>query len=142
MYSIRCPFAVGSESVRRLRARNRVIVVDFHAEAPEEKEALALFLDGSVSAVVGTHTHVQTADETILPQGTGFITDVGMTGPKNGVIGMKPDISVSRALTQIPYKMEVEDSDAVVSGVVVEIDAESGRCLSIRRVQRDVPSLG
>jgi len=142
MYNIRCPFAVGSEAARRLHSRSRVIVVDFHAEAPEEKEALSLYLDGSVSAVIGTHTHVQTADETILPRGTAFITDVGMTGPKNGVIGMKPEISVSRALTQIPYKMEVEDSDAVVSGVVVEVDTESGRTLSIQRVQRDVPALG
>jgi metallophosphoesterase (TIGR00282 family) len=142
MYSIRCPFAVGSELVRRLRNQTRVIVVDFHAEAPEEKEALGLYLDGSVSAVIGTHTHVQTADERILPHGTAYITDAGMTGPKNGVIGMKPDISLSRALTQIPYKMEVEDSEAVVNGIVVDIDTSSGRSLSIRRVSRDLPSLG
>lgn len=142
MYSIRCPFTVGSETVRRLRGRGSIVVVDFHAEAPEEKEALALFLDGSASAVIGTHTHVQTADERILPQGTAFITDAGMTGPKNGVIGMKPEVSLKRALTQIPYKMEVEDSATVVCGVVVELDPESGRALAIERLQRDVPSLG
>ena len=142
MYDIRCPFAVGAEAARRLRGRSQVILVDFHAEAPEEKEALALHLDGTVSAVVGTHTHVQTADETILPKGTAFITDAGMTGPKNGVIGMKPDISLNRALTQIPYKMEVEDSETVVAGVLVEVDAESGRSLAIRRVLHDVPALG
>ena len=142
MYSIRCPFVVGAEAVRKLRSQTPVVLVDFHAEAPEEKEALALYMDGSVSALVGTHTHVQTADERILPRGTACITDVGMSGPKNGVIGIKPAISINRVLTQIPYKMEVEDSDTVVSGVAVEIDTESGKALSIRRFVREVPALG
>jgi hypothetical protein len=142
MYNIRCPFSVGSDAAKRLRSQARVIVVDFHAEAPEEKEALGLYLDGMVSAVIGSHTHVQTADERILPRGTACMTDVGMTGPKNSVIGMKPDISIRRALTQIPYKMEVEDTDTMISGVLLEIDIDTGRSLSISRISRDVPPLG
>jgi metallophosphoesterase (TIGR00282 family) len=141
MYSLRCPFLVGSELVRRLRGQTRVIVVDFHAEDPEEKEALGLHLDGSVSAVLGTHTHVQTADEKLLPGGTAYITDIGMTGPRTGVIGMKRDVSLKRALTQIPFKMEVEQSETSLSGVLLEIDSESGRCLAIQRVFRELPPL-
>jgi calcineurin-like phosphoesterase len=128
---------VGSELARKLRGRAKVIIVDFHAESPEEKEALALHLDGSVSAVLGTHTHVQTADERILPGGTAYIGDVGMTGPKLGVIGMKKEISIRRSLTQIPIKMEVENSDGVIMGVLVEVNPEDGRALSIQRIAQD-----
>jgi metallophosphoesterase (TIGR00282 family) len=142
MYSIRCPFKVGESLIRQLGKKAKVIVVDFHAELPEEKEALALHLDGKVSAVVGTHTHVQTADEKILPGGTAYITDTGMTGPAGGVIGMKRDISIKRSLMQIPYKMEVEDSAAVVMGVLLTIAVDSGKALSIERIRRDLPDLG
>jgi metallophosphoesterase (TIGR00282 family) len=141
MYSIRCPFKVGESLIRQLGKKAKVIVVDFHAELPEEKEALALHLDGKVSAVVGTHTHVQTADEKILPGGTAYITDTGMTGPAEGVIGMKRDISIKRSLMQIPYKMEVEDSAAVVMGVLLTIAVDSGKALSIERIRRDLPNL-
>ena len=141
MYSIRCPFKVGDSLIRQLGKKAKVIVVDFHAELPEEKEALALHLDGRVSAVVGTHTHVQTADEKILPGGTAYITDTGMTGPAEGVIGMKRDISIKRSLMQIPYKMEVEDSAAVVMGVLLTIAVDSGKALSIERIRRDLPDL-
>jgi len=141
MYSIRCPFKVGEILIRQLGKKAKVIVVDFHAELPEEKEALALYLDGKVSAVVGTHTHVQTADEKILPGGTAYITDTGMTGPAEGVIGMKRDISIKRSLMQIPYKMEVEDSAAVVMGVLLTIAVDSGKALSIERIRRDLPDL-
>jgi len=142
MYSIRCPFKVGERLIRQLGNKTKVIVVDFHAELPEEKEALALHLDGKVSAVVGTHTHVQTADEKILPGGTAYITDTGMTGPAGGVIGMKRDISIKRSLMQIPYKMEVEDSAAVVMGVLLTIAVDNGKALSIERIRRDLPDLG
>lgn len=141
MYSIRCPFKVGESLIRQVGKKTKVIVVDFHAELPEEKEALALHLDGKVSALVGTHTHVQTADEKILPGGTAYITDTGMTGPARGVIGMKRDISIKRSLMQIPYKMEVEDSAAVVMGVLLTIAVDSGRALSIERIRRDLPDL-
>ena len=113
-----------------------------HAELPEEKEALALHLDGKISALVGTHTHVQTADEKIFPGGTAYITDIGMSGPVSGVIGMKRDISIRRSLMQIPYKMEVEESAAVVMGVVLTVAVDSGKALSIERVRRDLPELG
>lgn len=134
MSNIRCPFAVGAELARKLRQRARIIIVDFHAESPEEKEALALHLDSQVSAVLGTHTHVQTADERILSGGTAFIGDVGMTGPREGVIGMKRDICLRRSLTQIPIKMEVDLSEAAINGVLLEIRPEDGRALSIQRV--------
>lgn len=142
MYSIRCPFKVGEGLVRQLGKKTKLIVVDFHAELPEEKEALALHLDGKISALVGTHTHVQTADEKILPGGTAYITDIGMSGPVSGVIGMKRDISIKRSLMQIPYKMEVEESAAVVMGVVLTVAVDSGKALSIERVRRDLPELG
>ena len=142
MYSIRCPFKVGEGLVRQLGKKTKLIVVDFHAELPEEKEALALHLDGKISALVGTHTHVQTADEKILPGGTAYITDIGMSGPVSGVIGMKRDISIRRSLMQIPYKMEVEESAAVVMGVVLTVAVDSGKALSIERVRRDLPELG
>ena len=90
---------------------------------------------------MGTHTHVQTADEKILPRGTAYITDIGMTGPLGGVIGMKRDVSIQRSLMQIPYKMEVEDSAAVVMGVLLTIAVDSGKALSIERIRRDLPDL-
>lgn len=141
MSSIRCPFTVGEALLRRLGKSTKVIVVDFHAELPEEKEALALYFDGKISALVGTHTHVQTADEKILPGGTAYITDIGMTGPLNGVIGMKREVSIRRSLMQIPYKMEVEDSAAVVMGVLLTVSVNSGKALSIERIRRDLPDL-
>lgn len=141
MSPIRCPFRVGESLLKRLRRQTKVTVLDFHAELPEEKEALALYLDGQVSAVIGTHTHVQTADEKILHGGTAYISDIGMTGPVNGVIGMKRDISIKRSLMQIPYKMEVEVSAAAIMGVLLAVDAESGRALSIQRINRELPDL-
>jgi len=142
MYNIRCPFEVGEALVRRLKRSARIVVVDFHAELPEEKEALGLFLDGSVSAVLGTHTHVQSADERILPQGTAFATDLGMTGPRDGVIGMKKEISLQRSLLQIPFKMEVDESTAVIMGVILGVDTDSGRATSIRRICETVAVTG
>lgn len=135
---IDCPFHVGKNILKKLKSRIRI--VDFHAEAPDEKEALAYYLDGSVSAVVGTHTHIQTADERILEKGTAFITDIGMTGPVNTVIGMDIPTAIKRALTQLPLKMEVPDEPAEIRGVLLRIDEETGKTLSIERVH-DVLSL-
>ena len=101
---------MASALLKQFRSRVKAAIVDFHAESVDEKEALALSLDGEVSAVVGTHTHVQTADERILPRGTAYITDIGMTGPVDSVIGMKKETAVSRSLTQMPLKMEVQNS--------------------------------
>ncbi len=134
MTNLQCPFLVGRDLVRKLRKRTPLIFVDFHAEATEEKEALGQYLDGEITALVGTHTHIQTADERILSKGTGYITDIGMTGPADSVIGIKKSIAVQRSLTQIPIKMEVAETAAMIQGVVIEADPKSGRTVSIRRV--------
>ena len=110
-----------------------LIFVDFHAEDAQEKEALAFFLDGKITALAGTHTHVQTADEKILPQGTAYITDLGMTGALHRVIGSNPEKSIERMLTQLPMKSEVSDDDGKIQGVIVKADVKSGKALSIRR---------
>jgi 2',3'-cyclic-nucleotide 2'-phosphodiesterase len=137
--NIRCPFRVGKEIVGRLRQKAKIVVIDFHAEWPEEKEALALYLDGQISALFGTHTHVQTADERILKQGTGYITDIGMTGPSNSVIGMTLHTALRKNLTQMPIKTEVENSSSSIMGVLLTVDPETGKCLEIQRVwERDI----
>ena len=134
---LRDPFAIGRQVLRQARGKARIAVVDFHAESVEEKEALAAWLDGEAAAVYGTHTHVQTADERILTRGTAYIGDLGMTGPKQGVIGMKREISIRRSLTQIPIKMEVENSDGVIMGVLIEVNPADGKALCIQRIAQD-----
>lgn len=136
MQPLRSPFEVGAEEVERLRRETPIIIVDMHAEATSEKAALAWYLDGRVSAVVGTHTHVQTADERILPQGTAFITDAGMTGPRDSIIGMEREGVLQRFLTLLPTRFEVASGPAQLNGVVVDVDAETGRALRIARVSR------
>ena len=131
----RCPFRVGREIATRLRQQTKLLIVDFHAEAPEEKEALALYLDSRCSVVFGTHTHVQTADERILPGGTGYITDVGMTGPRESIIGMSIATGIDRSRTQMPLRMEVEDRPAEICGILAELDVATGVCRSIARVR-------
>jgi metallophosphoesterase (TIGR00282 family) len=115
-----------------------LILVDFHAESSREKEALAYYLDGRASVVVGTHTHVQTADERVLPKGTAYITDLGMTGALDGVIGMDPKICLDRARNQVLYRMEVAapgtEGKTAVQGVLAEIDSETGKAVSIKRI--------
>ena len=135
MSDIDCPFTMGRDIVRKMRETTKVVIVDFHAEAPEEKEALAFHLDGLASVVVGTHTHIQTADERMLPGGTAYITDIGMIGPHSSVIGVDPDNAIRRSMTQMPLKMPVADNPAAINGVFVEIDAETGKALSISRVR-------
>ncbi|MDR1301325.1 MAG: YmdB family metallophosphoesterase [Treponema sp.] len=111
-----------------------LILVDFHAESTREKEALAYYLDGRVSLLVGTHTHVQTADERVLPQGTGYITDLGMTGVLEGIIGMDTRICLDRARNQVLYRMECALGAGVVQGIIAEIDAATGKAAWIQRV--------
>ena len=135
--TVDCPFRTGKEAVKRLREKCGIIIVDFHAEETEEKEALAFYLDGTVSAVVGTHTHVQTADERIYPGGTAYISDIGMTGPADSVIGSAKEVSMRRSLTQMPIKMEVSQTSAVIYGVKLEIDPETGRAQSIERISKE-----
>lgn len=128
-----CPFRKSQEILKKVKKSN-IKIIDFHAEDTMEKEALACYLDGKVSAVIGTHTHIQTADERILEGGTAYITDIGMTGPIDSVIGTKPDISIRRSLTQLPLKMEVAESEAMINGVLIKIDIDSEKALSIERI--------
>ena len=128
------PFAEVEKEVERLRKITNIILVDFHAEATSEKEAMGYFLDGRVSAVFGTHTHVQTADERILGGGTGYITDLGMTGPAHSVLGMDVKIIVDRFVTGLPQKFEIAQGKGQFNGCIFEIDDESGKCIGIERI--------
>lgn len=134
MVPIDCPFQVGLSLVRKLRKQAKIIIVDFHAESTQEKEALALYLDGQASVVVGTHTHVQTADERILPGGTGYITDLGMTGPLESVIGSVPGIAIERQLTQMPLRNKILDAQPYLQGIVCSINPETGQTVSLSRI--------
>ncbi|HYV43376.1 MAG TPA: TIGR00282 family metallophosphoesterase [Myxococcaceae bacterium] len=133
------PFTVGLQAVEELRKETACILVDMHCEATSEKNAMGAFLDGKVSAVVGTHTHVQTADERILPGGTAFITDVGMVGPLDSVIGIRKELSIERFLSQRPTGYEVAKNLVYLQGVVVDIDDQTGKARSIERVREQLP---
>ncbi|PYJ07976.1 MAG: TIGR00282 family metallophosphoesterase [Verrucomicrobia bacterium] len=128
------PFPCAAAEVERLRRTTNLIFVDFHAEATSEKVALARMLDGRVSAVIGTHTHVQTADEQIFPGGTAFLCDAGFTGPHESVIGRQIEPIIRRFLTSVPQKFEVADGRVLLQGAVIEIDGDNGRAVSIQRV--------
>jgi metallophosphoesterase (TIGR00282 family) len=134
MQPIDCPFAVGEAAIEKAHKQTKVVLVDFHAEATSEKQAFAWYMDGRVSAVVGTHTHVQTADERILPRGTAFITDLGMTGPYDSVIGSIPDLALERFLKQMPARLEPATGNLRFCGAVVEIDEATGLAISISRI--------
>jgi len=129
-----CPFRKADKLLSELPANVKVRFVDFHAEVSSEKVAMGWYLDGRVSAIVGTHTHVPTADTRILPEGTGYQTDAGMTGPYNGVIGVDKQIILQRFLTQMPVRMEAARHGAELHGVVVEVDEATGRATAIRRI--------
>jgi metallophosphoesterase (TIGR00282 family) len=135
MQAVECPFRTVRSEIDRIKAKARVIIVDIHAEATSEKIALGWYLDGLVSAVIGTHTHVQTADEKILPAGTAFISDAGMTGPFDGVIGRKKEQILSRFITQLPARFEMAEGDIQLHGVIIDIDEKTGRANSIKRIQ-------
>lgn len=131
-----CPFQTTERALEKLSTA--AVFVDFHAEATAEKIALAKYFDGRVSAVVGTHTHVQTSDNAVLPGGTAYITDAGMTGGHGGVIGVKLEAVLPKFLMGLPSKFEVEDAMPRVQGVIVDIDDETGRALDIRRVDEPI----
>jgi metallophosphoesterase (TIGR00282 family) len=133
--SLDCPFRVGDRELEKLHSETRAVLVDMHAEATSEKSGVGWHFDGRVSAVLGTHTHVQTADERILPQGTAFLTDVGMTGPINSIIGVRKDEALARFLTQMPAKFETAPGPSIISGAVVEVDVATGKATSIRRIR-------
>ena len=134
MNTLECPFRAADREISALRQMTDLIVVDVHAEATSEKRALGWYLDGKASAVIGTHTHVQTCDETILPRGTGYITDIGMTGDQLSVIGVKRDGAIERFLSQMPVQFDVADEGAALCGVVIELDAETGVTREIFRL--------
>ncbi len=134
MYPIDCPFRIADEIIRHLQRRTKIIFIDFHAEASAEKMALAWYLDGRVSAVIGTHTHVPTADERVLPGGTAYLTDAGMTGPYDSVIGMKKEVAIKRFMRQIPIHFEPAEGDVKLCAVVVKIERDSGKAKSIERL--------
>ena len=129
-----CPFHKVDEILTKIKNRVKALVVDFHAEATSEKIAFGLYLDGRVSAVCGTHTHVQTADEKILPGGTAYISDIGMTGPAESVIGVKAGLVIEKFLTQLPRRFEVAPGLYQFNAVVIEINAQTGESGSIVRI--------
>ncbi len=130
-----CPFKTAEKEIQMVHKDTKIILVDMHAEATSEKIALGRFLDGKASVVFGTHTHVQTADEKILPQGSAYITDLGMTGPHDSVIGRKVEPVIEHFLTCMPRKFEMADRDVELHGAIVEIDEKTGKALSIERVR-------
>ncbi len=134
MRPLECPFRTAEREVEKIRLRTQVIIVDMHAEATSEKIALGWFLDGRVTAVLGTHTHVQTADDRVLPKGTAYITDVGMTGPFDSVIGTRKEIILERFLSQLPNKFEVAKGDVRLQAVLIDVEEESGRALNMERL--------
>jgi hypothetical protein len=129
-----CPFLTADRLLAELPASCKIRIVDIHAEATSEKVALGWHLDGRATAVLGTHTHVPTADERVLPQGTAYITDVGMTGPYDSVIGITKETILQKFLTQMPAKFEAAEGDARLAAVLIHADAESGRALGIERI--------
>ncbi len=129
-----CPFRAADRELATLQQLSQAIIVDMHAEATSEKMAMGWYLDGRVSAVIGTHTHIQTADEHILPGGTAYITDAGMTGPHDSVIGIKKKAVIDRFLTQLPTRFETAKDDVMLCGLVIEIDQETGKAQAIRRI--------
>jgi metallophosphoesterase (TIGR00282 family) len=135
MNNLDCPFRTADQLIRELRRHTPIILVDFHGEATSEKMAMGYYLDGQVSAVIGTHTHVQTADERILPGGTAYITDAGMTGSRDAVIGIRKELAIEKFLTQLPVRFEVAKKDSWLCGALVEVDRETGRAVEVQRIQ-------
>ncbi|MBM3315997.1 TIGR00282 family metallophosphoesterase [candidate division WOR-3 bacterium] len=138
MKALDCPFRRVMPVVQELARQTRVIIVDFHAEATAEKQSMGWFLDGHVAAVIGTHTHVQTADERVLPGGTAYVSDAGMCGAFDSVLGVKKGLSLRRLIEMVPVRLETATGDVRLNGVLVEIDQETGRAAGIRRISEPV----
>ena len=130
------PFEVVKEIVEKIKKEADIIMFDFHAEATAEKKAMAYYLDGDITAIFGTHTHTQTADEQILEKGTAFITDIGMTGPKNSVIGMDKDAALKRFVTSLPERYKIANGEAIFNSVLFEINDETNKVQKIVRINR------
>jgi 2',3'-cyclic-nucleotide 2'-phosphodiesterase len=138
MEALECPFRAALKAAEELAGETKIIIVDIHAEATSEKIALGWYLDGKVSAIFGTHTHIQTADEKILPQGTAYITDVGMTGPYDSVIGRRVEDVLTRFLSSIPVRFQVAETNIQLHGALVDIDEATGKARSILRIQKKI----
>lgn len=134
MEPMRNPFDCVDEAIEELSKEVKIIIVDFHAETTSEKRAMGYYLDGRVSAVFGTHTHVQTSDGQILPKGTGYITDAGMTGPRHSVLGVKPEIIIEKMKTNMPLRFETAEGECCMQGIIFEIDKRTGRCVSVETI--------
>jgi len=137
MNNLDCPFRTADREIARLQAETPIILVDFHAEATSEKTSLGWYLDGRVSALIGTHTHIQTADERILPGGTAYLTDAGMTGSIDSVIGVRKEEAITKFLSQLPKKFEVAKNNLRLNAVVISVDEESGKAVSVERINID-----
>jgi metallophosphoesterase (TIGR00282 family) len=135
-----CPFRAVTAALDGLRGRASVVIVDMHGEATSEKVAMGRFLDGRVSAVIGSHTHIQTADESVLPGGTAYLTDAGMCGPEDSVLGVRTDRVIERFLTQLPTRFDVAAGPVLVQGAVMDVDETSGRAVGIQRIRERVPA--
>jgi 2',3'-cyclic-nucleotide 2'-phosphodiesterase len=135
MPTLDCPFQAAKKELAVLKKRTVAVIVDMHAEATSEKMAMGHYLDGEVAAVIGTHTHVQTADDQILPKGTAYLTDIGMTGPLHSVIGVKKELAIEKFLTGMPRRFEVASGPSVFCAVLLELDARLGKALSIERIR-------
>lgn len=134
MAAIDCPFRTMDWVLTKLKDETKIVIIDFHAEATAEKNAMASYLDGKVTAIIGTHTHIQTADERIFPNGMAYITDVGMSGPYESVIGMKTQAAINRFIYQTPQKYETAQNDVHLCGVFLRIDADTGKTVEIERI--------
>jgi metallophosphoesterase (TIGR00282 family) len=134
MESVECPFRVGRIAAEEIKSQTPIIFMDIHAEATSEKIALAWYFDGIISALLGTHTHVQTADERIYPKGTAYITDLGMTGPHDSVIGRKVEQILTRFITHLPTRFEMAEENVQLNGVIVTVDEKTGKATDIKRV--------
>ncbi len=133
MQPLDCPFRTAEREIEKIKNKTSIIIIDFHAEATSEKKTMGWFLDGRVSAVLGTHTHVQTADEGVLPQGTAYISDVGMTGPVDSILGVKKELVLRRFMVNEKEVFEVAEGPAELNGVIIELN-DKGKCKSIKRV--------
>jgi len=137
MNNLDCPFRTADREIARLQSETPIILVDFHAEATSEKTSLGWYLDGRVSALIGTHTHIQTADERILPGGTAYLTDAGMTGSIDSVIGVRKEEAITKFLSQLPKKFEVAKNNLRLNAVVISVDEGSGKAVSVERINID-----
>ena len=135
MKPVDCPFRAADAAIEELSKLTNIIVVDMHAEATSEKIAMGWYLDGRVSAVVGTHTHIQTSDEKILPKGTGYITDLGMTGPHKSILGRDVDRVLKSIVTQVPTRYDIAENDPHIEGAVITVNKETGKAEEIKRVR-------